>query len=147
MHLRPRSFTHTHTHTHLLGDVGRRRHVDDGLESGGVGRQLVVQTVLHHHGDGSDLIPELAVVLTENDRSAVAGKHVEEFSALVSPSGRRPAPRRLGLCRCSPPCSWSTERSDRAGTELAWWPPSASDGPTGGRHGNLPANQRGGQRF
>lgn len=50
--------------SYLLGDVGRRRHVEDGLKSGLVRGPLVVQAVLHRHGDGSDLIAELSVVLT-----------------------------------------------------------------------------------
>lgn len=51
------------TSCYLLGDVGRRRGVQDGQQAAGVGSQLVVQAVLHCHGDGRDLITELVVVL------------------------------------------------------------------------------------
>lgn len=54
--------------THLLGDIGGRGRVDDGLESTRVRSLLVVQLVLHHHGDGRDLISELPVVLTGREK-------------------------------------------------------------------------------
>lgn len=78
---RPNSLCETasqtgHTRRYLLGDVGRGRYVEDGQQSGWVCSPLVVQTVLHGHGDGSDLIPKLTVVLGERRKhtSALAVK-------------------------------------------------------------------------
>lgn len=62
---------HGHVDTHLLADVGRRRRVEDGLESGAIGGLLVVEVVLHHHGDGRDLISELTVVLVQERHLSV----------------------------------------------------------------------------
>ena len=49
----------------LFGEVGRSLHVQDGQQAGAVCCQLVVQAELHHHGDGSDLILELLLILRQ----------------------------------------------------------------------------------
>lgn len=51
------------TDRHLFGEVGGGGGVDKGLQPGGVGGPLKVQAELHHHGDGSDLVSEVTVVL------------------------------------------------------------------------------------